>query len=59
MEKLTLTVDELKDALGVGRRQAYELVNRADFPAIRLGKRILIPRDALMRRLEAQTESAY
>lgn len=59
MEKLTLTVDELKDALGVGRRQAYELVNRADFPAIRLGKRILIPRDALKRWLEAQTEGLF
>ena len=56
MEKLTMTVDELREAMGCGRRQAYDLVNRADFPKIRLGKRILIPRDALMRWLEAQTE---
>ena len=58
MEKLTLTVEELKEAMGCGRRQAYDLVNRSDFPKIRLGKRILIPRAAFMRWLEAQTENA-
>lgn len=60
MERLTMTVDELKEALGCGRRQAYELANRADFPSIRLngGKKILIPRDAFLRWLDKQTEEA-
>lgn len=58
MEKLTMNVSDLQQALGIGRRHAYELVNRADFPAIRLGKRILVPRDAFLRWLERQTEQA-
>lgn len=57
MEKLTLTVPDLQNALGIGRDAAYELANRADFPKLRVGKRILIPRDAFMRWLEAQTEN--
>lgn len=56
MERMTLTVSDLQQALGCGRRQAYELVNRQGFPVIRLGKRILIPRDAFLRWLAAQTE---
>ena len=55
MEKLTLTVADLQQVLGIGRRHAYELVNRSDFPTIRLGRKILIPRAAFMRWLEAQT----
>lgn len=59
-QRLTMTVADLRQALGCGRRQAYELANRADFPAIRLngGKKILIPREAFMRWLENQTEQA-
>ena len=58
MEKLTMNVSDLQQALGIGRAQAYELVNRADFPAIRLGRKILIPRDAFLRWLDKQTERA-
>lgn len=58
MEKLTLTVPDIQQALGVSKNTAYELVNRADFPKLRVGKRILIPRDAFIRWLEAQTENA-
>lgn len=58
MERLTFTVPDLQQVLGIGRRQAYDLVNRADFPVIRLGRRILIPRDALIRWIDAQTTNA-
>lgn len=58
MERLTMNVADLRQALGIGRAQAYELVNRADFPAIRLGRKILIPRDAFLRWLDKQTEHA-
>ena len=43
MEKLTLTVAELAQQLGIGRNAAYELCNRADFPSVRIGKRFLVP----------------
>lgn len=55
MERMTMDVNDLQQALGIGRRQAYDLVNRADFPAIRLGKRIVIPYDAFRRWLDKQT----
>jgi excisionase family DNA binding protein len=41
--KPTCTVEELAKVLGIGRRQAYEAVNRGDVPSIRIGGRILIP----------------
>ena len=59
MERLTMNVADLQQALGIGRAQAYDLVNRADFPSIRLGRKILIPRDAFMRWLELQTEKVF
>ena len=43
----TLTVGDLQSYLRIGRRQAYELVNQAGFPAIRLGRSIRITRSAL------------
>lgn len=42
LTKATATVDELAVLLGIGRRQAYEAVQRGDIPSIRLGHRILI-----------------
>lgn len=47
MEKLVYSVLEMQKALGIGRNAAYQLVNRADFPTAHVGKRIVIPVDAL------------
>ena len=55
MERMTLTVPDIQRALGIGRDAAYALANRADFPAIRLGKRIVIPYDAFQQWLDKQT----
>ena len=52
---LLLTVEELARTLRISRTMAYELVNRANFPAVRIGRAIRVPRDALLRWLEAQT----
>lgn len=53
MERLTLTVEEAARALGIGRNQAYAAVRRGEIPAIRIGKRLLVPRTALRRLLTA------
>ena len=45
VEKLGFSVDEFREAYGLGRNAAYEVVNRADFPAVRIGRRIIIPVD--------------
>jgi excisionase family DNA binding protein len=48
-EKLTLTVGEAARLLGISRAFAYELVARDELPAIRLGRRILVPTRRLLR----------
>ncbi len=37
------TVKDIQSKLSIGRKQAYELVNNGEFPAKRLGRKILIP----------------
>jgi excisionase family DNA binding protein len=46
-DRLTLTVDEAAYLLNISRGLAYELVARGELPAIRLGRRIVIPRVAM------------
>ena len=45
--KDNLTVEMLMDYLGIGKTTAYELVNRADFPSFRIGRKILVNRRRL------------
>lgn len=59
MERLTYTVREAAKVLGVGMNTAYELVNRPDFPAIRLSeRRIVVPVDGLKVWLDQQAGQA-
>ena len=52
----TYSVKEVADILGICLPAAYELCNRADFPAIRVTpRRIIIPVDGLQRWMEEQS----
>jgi excisionase family DNA binding protein len=51
-EKLTYTVPEAGEILGVGRSAAYEGARTGEIPTIKIGKRILVPKIALERKLE-------
>lgn len=51
-DKRALSVTEIAETLGISRTTAYELVNREDFPSMRIGQRIIVPVDALDRWLE-------
>jgi len=42
---LTLTVEEVAKVLRISRGTAYNLVHREDFPAVKIGRRLIIPRD--------------
>jgi excisionase family DNA binding protein len=53
MERVTITVDEAAKALGIGRNSAYEAVHRGEIPAVRIGRRLVVPRAALDRLLGA------
>jgi len=46
-QKQTLTINDLADELSISRTSAYQLIHRADFPTLRIGKKILIPRKLL------------
>jgi len=53
-KKFTLSVTEAAEMLGVSRPTLYRLLQRADFPAFKVGSRTLISRDGLARWVEAQ-----
>ena len=53
---LTLTAPEVGEVLGISRASAYELVHSKDFPSIRIGTRIIVPKDKLIAWINEQVE---
>lgn len=51
-ERLTLTVEETAKLLGIGRQLAYDRVKTGEIPAIKVGRRLLVPRRALEKLLD-------
>jgi excisionase family DNA binding protein len=51
--RMTLTVQETAQRLGIGRNQAYEAIQRGEIPHIKIGKRILVPEAAFARMLNS------
>lgn len=49
---LVMTVEEAAEMLGISRGLAYELVRRGDLPALRLGRRLVVPRRRLIAMIE-------
>jgi len=56
VNRLCITVPEAAQMLGLSRNFAYELVKRKELPVVKFGKRLLIPRIALEKRLEKGDE---
>ena len=52
---LTLSVPEAAAWLGVRPRLVWGQVNRGELPSVRLGRRVLVPRDALIATLSRRT----
>jgi excisionase family DNA binding protein len=46
-QALTITVERAAQLLGISRGLAYELVRRGELPAIRLGRRLVVPTNAI------------
>ena len=57
MQRLTLTVLETSRLIGVSRGTAYEAVRSGAIPSIRIGRRILVPKDALEQWLKGAPRS--
>lgn len=56
-ERLTLTILEVSKRLGISRNLAYRLAeeDRLPVPVMKLGRRILIPRDPFLRAVGRST----
>ncbi|MBV7509490.1 helix-turn-helix domain-containing protein [Bacillus sp. sid0103] len=46
---LTLRVEDLQKILRLSKASTYELIKQKGFPSLRVGRRILIPRDAFFK----------
>lgn len=49
-----LTVEEVARILRIGRDLAYQLAREGKIPVLRLGRRMVIPRQTLMRWIETE-----
>jgi len=55
---VTLRVEQVQEILGISRAMAYKLAKQKGFPAVRINKRIVIPRDRFMDWLEKEAEKS-
>jgi len=49
-------VKQLVDLMGVSDSTIYELIQETDFPSLRLGKRIVVPKEELRKWISANTK---
>ena len=50
-----LNVVQVASVLGISRAGAYELVHSEGFPALKIGSRIVLPKDKLREWIDANT----
>lgn len=51
---ITLKAEEVAQVLGISRANAYVLMHSADFPTLRIGKRMVVPKDKLIEWINKQ-----
>jgi excisionase family DNA binding protein len=51
---MVLTVNEVREILRIGKRVAYELMDRDDFPTVRIGKLKRVNRDEFLKWLQSE-----
>lgn len=59
MAKLTLSVPEAADVLGVSPSKMYQIVKIEGFPTIQVGRRLLVSAKGLERWIEEQAQKGY
>ena len=53
---LTLCAEDVASVLGISRAKAYDLMHAKNFPTLRIGKRMVVPRDKFLQWMEAMAE---
>ncbi len=56
-ERLTFTVEEAGEILGISRALAYEMARTGRLPTLRFGRRLVVPKKAIEGMLEASTKA--
>lgn len=51
---LMLNAENVKDILGISISSAYELMKEKDFPSVRIGNRIVVPKEEFRAWISAQ-----
>lgn len=54
-----LNASQLASALGISRAGAYQLLNSETFPTLRIGKRLLVPKDRLIDWIDQNTGGSH
>lgn len=57
VNQMVLSVPEMASSLGISTNTAYDLAHSADFPAFRVGKRLLISKEGLDAWIQSQTKN--
>lgn len=52
---LFLNAEIVAKVLGVSPSSGYELMHQQDFPALKIGKRIVVPKERFIQRVEQYT----
>lgn len=55
---LVLTVNHVAEVMGISRVGAYDLARSRGFPAIRIGRRITVPKSEFIKWLEHQSKGS-
>ena len=53
---LMLNVQMIADVLGISRSKAYELASSKGFPSLKLGNRIIVPREQFVEWVRKRTD---
>jgi len=53
---LFLNVNDLSKAIGIAPSSCYELMHEKDFPSIRIGKRLVVPRKKFIEWVDEQSK---
>ena len=52
---ISLNADQVADVLGISRANAYQLMHQYGFPTLQIGKRLVVPKDKLIRWMDKKT----
>ena len=53
---LFLNAEQVAAVLGIAPSSAYELMHQPDFPTLRIGRRIVVPKEKFIQWVERNTE---